>query len=61
MHAEIVAHTLKVNAIDAEMWLDRIESYDQIDWSEWSSAQITKHIKNFKVDWETIYSKALGV
>lgn len=60
MHKEIVAKVLKVNLIDAQIWLDRIESWDEIDWSEWSETKINKHIKNFVSDWENLYSKVVG-
>ncbi len=54
---KLIAKTLNVSIEEAIIWQDRIDSWDEIDWSELSSAQITKHIKAFVIDWETIYSK----
>jgi hypothetical protein len=54
---KLVAETLNVSIEDAIIWQDRIESWDEMDCSEWSEAKMRKHIKAFVGDWETIYSK----
>ena len=54
---KLVAETLNVSIEDSIIWQDRIESWDEMDYSEWSEAKMRKHIKAFVSDWETIYSK----
>jgi hypothetical protein len=54
---KLVAETLGVSVKKAIIWQDRIESWDEMDCSEWSESKMRKHIKAFVIDWETIYSK----
>jgi hypothetical protein len=53
----LVADTLKVSLEEAVIWQDRIEDWDDLDWSETSYATARKHIKAFVSDWEKIYSR----
>lgn len=59
-NTKLIAELLDCSLEDAKVWQDRIESWDDIDWSEWSQKRIEKHIINFTSDWEMIYSKAVG-
>jgi hypothetical protein len=54
---ELIAKTLNVSIEEAIIWQDRIESWDNMDGSEWSEQKMRRHIKAFVIDWETIYSK----
>jgi hypothetical protein len=54
---KLIANQLDVSVEEALIWQDRIESWDDMDCSEWSEAKMRKHIKAFVGDWETIYSK----
>ena len=54
---KLVAETLEVSINEAIIWQDRIDSWDEMDCSEWSEAKMRKHIKAFLSDWENIYSK----
>ena len=51
----LVADTLKVSLEEAVVWQDRIEGWDDLDWSETSDSYARKHIKGFVSDWEKIY------
>ena len=55
---KLIADQLKVSIEEALIWQDRIESWDDLDWSETSYAKARKHITAFVGDWESIYSKA---
>jgi hypothetical protein len=52
---KLIADTLLVSIEHAAIWQERIQTWDEMDCSEWSEAKMRKHIKAFVNDWVTTY------
>jgi hypothetical protein len=52
---KLIADTLLISEVEASIWQERIEDWDEMDCSEWSEAKMRKHIKSFVNDWTSIY------
>ena len=53
---KLIADTLGVSSEDALIWQDRIETWDDMDCSEWSELKMRRHIQSFIGDWVSTYS-----
>jgi hypothetical protein len=53
---KLIASTLGVSMEDAAIWQDRIETWDEMDCSEWSELKMSRHIESFIGDWVSTYS-----
>lgn len=50
-----IATILGVSLEEAQIWEERIDDIEPIDWSEISQRALVKHIKEFKMTWENLY------
>ena len=53
---KLIASTLGVSMEDAAIWQDRIQTWDEMDCSEWSEIKMRRHIESFIGDWVSTYS-----
>jgi hypothetical protein len=52
---KLIADTLLISLEKASIWQERIETWDDMDCSEWSEQKMRNHIKAFVGDWVTTY------